>query len=305
MRYVTLLAVSVLTASCSTVVMDPFLTNSVVAPVGPPVASEVAPEYAIALLPSVAGPAHSIRQQVQDLYAKQEIVYENPTTMQGENILTVEVAQSGSTKFPMRAPNESKLKSEMRKAFPDIAMSISPFIGQNSNGVYGYATGSFGSSGSCIYAWQFIKGLAGNDTSYFSNLTASSYSAQVRLRYCSPTIGRDNIALFMQGLRVKPVSKETFGVLKFAIGSNVAAHSMPVVQPIVIPAKVVASEPVVAAEPAPVMEAEELAVNAPKIKNAAFIPLPDGHSPAEQQVETTIIKRKAAAIPLPDKVAAQ
>eukprot|EP01035_Chromulina_nebulosa_P002705 gene2705-3690_t len=131
---------------------------------------------------------------------------------------------------------------------------------------------------------------------YLDRITAR---CQVRLRYCSPIIGRDNIALFMQGLRVKPVSKETFGVLKFAIGSNVAAHSMPVVQPIIIPAKVVAAEPVVAAKPAPIMEAEELAVNAPKIKNAAFIPLPDGHSPAEQQVETTIIKRKAAAIPLP------
>jgi len=304
MRFVTLLAGSVLVTGCTSVLQDPYLTNSIAAPSAPTVATEVSPEYALALLPSVAGLPRSVRQQVQDQHAKQEIIYENPTSMEGENSLTVEVGLRGSGAFPMRAPSEATLMSEMRAALPGVAMTISPIIGQNGQGVYGYATGAFGASGSCIYAWQYIKDLSGDDTSYLGSLTANGYSSQVRLRYCTPSIGQQSVVLFMQGLRVKPVTPETFGVLKFAIGSSVASRSAPVVQSYPVEVKYVPkAEPVIeAADPEQMPEPKAPEV---KIKNASRVPVPTVEkveAAAEPVAPKSTIIKKGVAVPLPTQV---
>ena len=303
MRFVTLLAGSVLVTGCTTVLQDPYLTNSIVAPNAPTVASEVSPEYALALLPSVAGSPRSVRQQVQDQHAKQEIIYENPTSMEGENSLTVEVGRRGSDAFPMRAPSEAKLMSEMRTALPGIAMEISPIIGENGQGVYGYATGAFGASGSCIYAWQYIKDLSGDDTTYLGSLTANGYSSQVRLRYCSPTIGQQSIALFMQGLRVKPVTSETFGVLKFAIGSSVASRSAPVVQSYPVEVRAVPKEDVVTKQTV-IEQTAEPKVPDVKIKNASRVPVPKVEASAEPAAPKPTVIKKGVAVPLPNQISA-
>ena len=303
MRFVSLIAGSVLMTGCSTVLQDPYLTNSIVVPSAPTVASEVAPEYALALLPSVAGTARSVRQQVQDQHAKQEIVYENPTSMQGENILAVEVGRTGGEEFPMRAPSEAKIMSEMRGVLPGISMTISPIIGQNGQGIFGYATGAFGSSGSCIYAWQFIKDLSGDDTSYLGSLTATRYSAQIRLRYCSPTVGQQNITLFMQGLRMKQVNTETFGVMKFAIGSSATARTTPVVRAYPVAVNHVQQEKL-PSTPAPVEETAEPKVPTVKIKNASRIPVPKDTLKPAAIASKPVPMKKAVAVPLPTQISA-
>ena len=304
MRFVTLLAGSVLVTGCTSVLQDPYLTNSIVAPSAPTVASEVSPEYALALLPSVAGSPRSVRQQVQDQHAKQEIIYENPTSMEGENSLTVEVGLRGSDVFPMRAPSEAKLLAEMRSALPGIAMEISPIIGENGQGVYGYATGAFGASGSCIYAWQYIKDLSGDDTPFLGSLTANGYSSQVRLRYCSQSIGAQSIAFLMQGLRVKPVTPETFGDLKFAIGSSIASRNAPIAQTYPVEVKYVPKpEPV--SEPEVVEQTAEPKAPDVKIKNASRVPVPTVTADAKPAAPKTTVIKKGVAVPLPSQIAAQ
>ena len=105
MRPMILLSLPLLAlAGCSQTMTDPFLTAAVT-PASPPVASEVAPEFAVAFLPPTAGPIRSVRQTSDDGGLRQEIIYANATSVPGENRLTVAFPPEGvnRAKF-LRAP---------------------------------------------------------------------------------------------------------------------------------------------------------------------------------------------------------
>jgi hypothetical protein len=211
-------AAMLLLSACSSVAPDPFLTTNSVEPEAPAIATDVAPEFAAAYLPSLAGGIHSVRQTVRSDYLSQDIIYANMTALAGENRLSIEVGppQQGGL---LRPPSEAAIRREMRATLPGLAASISPVIGQNVNGTYGYATAANGATGACIYAWQFIKAMTPADSSGIGRLTRSHLSASIRLRYCHPSIPADRIHVLMDGVRVKDINGQTIDMLRFAANS--------------------------------------------------------------------------------------
>lgn len=305
MRWLILAALPFLAAGC-TAVPDPFLETGAIRPNAPPISTEVSPEFAAAYLPSISGRIESVRQTARDGFFEQAIVYSNATASAGENVLTVRVGTPSEGVGFLRAPTRRAVLAEMRQALPGVAMTINAAAGQNMHGVYGYATGPLGASGSCLYAWQFAKRVSPLRETAMGRLETGNYSAQVRLRFCHPTMPEDRIATLMAGMRLKPVTRDTFSLLQYAGGSGymrsqpVLARSEPVVlveesvEPRRKPKRQVVEE----------KRAEEPAV----IRNAVRVPLPGeaearkvavAEKPAEKVVQTVKPRTKSALVPLP------
>lgn len=292
MRFLAVSTLLLSLAGCSTV-SDPFLETGSIRPDAPPLSSDVAPDFAAVLLPA-AGAIESVRQTVRDDDLEQTIVYANATAMAGENALTVRIGLPGKGATFRRAPTRGAILAEMRASLPGVAMTIEPAPGGNMHGVYGYATGALGASGSCLYAWQYVKRIApAAEATAVGQWRAPAYAAQVRLRFCDPAIPRERIAALMDGLRLKPVTRETLDMLRFAAGNgSIRARAAPVVaaETVSVEPRRVAKRSVVAEEPA----GESAAV-----ARAVRVPLP-GEILAEDDKREV----KVAKVPLPETTAA-
>ncbi|WEZ84347.1 cellulose biosynthesis protein BcsN [Rhizobium sp. 32-5/1] len=293
-------------------------------------ASSVSPEFALGSIPVIGSPATAVRQTARKNYAQQTIVYGNATDLPGENTLVVTVGAPGSEKGFARAPSAGDIRAEIATAFSGVDMKISNVIGDNAYGTYGYAAGTTGKNGSCIYAWQLARNISARDGAGFSALGSSKYAAQVRLRYCAPSTSVEQLVGLMNGLRLKPVTAGTFDMLRSAGGQGFAATtSVPVLQPVVQQAAI-ATEPAIQrkrvrrAESLAAVEAvqeEPVTEDQGGIKNAAKIPLPGAAAdkdakaamavvqdiPAEKAAEAVSAQTqiaKPSLIPLPGAVAA-
>ena len=309
MRRLILASLPFLAAGC-TAVPDPFLETGAIRPDAPSIATEVAPEFAAAYLPSISGRIESVRQTARDGFFEQAIVYSNATASAGENVLTVRVGTPSEGATFLRAPTRRAVMAEMRQALPGIAMTISAAAGENVHGVYGYATGPLGASGSCLYAWQFAKRVSPLKETALGRLETGNYSAQVRLRFCHPAMPQDRIAALMGGMRLKPVTRDTFAMLQYAGGSGYARSAQPVLahaEPVVLveedaqPRRTPKKHRVVVEE----KRAEEPAI----IRNAVRVPLPGETvektavvtakevTPASEKVK---VRARTALVPLPE-----
>ncbi|MDW5314042.1 cellulose biosynthesis protein BcsN [Rhizobium sp. PL01] len=295
-------------ASCTSVVDDPFLRTGAVEGNWPSLATTVSPEYAVAALPGL--PATTVRQTGAKGKIEQTIVYANATDLAGENILNVTIDPSAKITRSNGAPSRSQVAAEMRSALAGVKMQISPVIADNAYGVFGYATGTIGKGGSCIYAWQFAK----NIRPYDGGATTGG-AAQIRMRYCSPTIAADRIVALMQGLRLNPASSQNIQ----AFGSMAPASAFAPVPFIEKQAETAVAAPVrrvkrhAVAEEAPVETATvEPAGKAEKaIVNAVKVPMPGDAAamaavdvpPAVVQQDVSKVALKPSLVPLPAAVA--
>lgn len=225
MRLALSTAMMALLAGCSSI-EDPFLTSSVssVGAIAPPLAAEVSPGYALAVLPAAIGAPRSVRQTqgAGEQSIRQVIVYGNDTRLHGENTLTVESGRAADGRFS-RAPSQRALQAEMASALPGVPMRISPAIGENLYGVYGYATGPYGVGGACIYGWQ-LADTGGADGNRFMN---RSYKAQIRLRFCDQRLSEERIPLLMRGMTLKAVNSATIDALRNAGSIGNQSASLP------------------------------------------------------------------------------
>ncbi|MCR6501109.1 cellulose biosynthesis protein BcsN [Shinella sp. CPCC 101442] len=299
MRWLILAALPFLAAGCSTTVQDPFLETGAIHPDAPPLSTEVSPDFAVAYLPSASGRIQSVRQTARSGFFEQAIVYSNATASAGENVLTVRVGQPSEGMTFLRAPTRRAVIAEMRQALPGVAMRISDVPGQNGQGVYGYATGPLGTSGSCLYAWQLAKRVSAE--------RVSAYAAQVRLRFCHPAMSQERIAAVMGGLRMKPVTRNTFDMLQYAGGSGYSQT-----QPVLVRA-----EPVVVADDSVEIEPRRLpkrrvveerpAEERVVIRNAVRVPLPGEKkvkvAVLEEPIEKPKTKARSALVPMPGTIA--
>lgn len=281
MRWLILAVLPLLVAGCATV-DDPFLETGAIRPDAPAIATEVAPEFAAAYLPSISGGIESVRQTVRDDFLDQAIVYANATASVGENVLTVRVGKPSAGTAFLHAPTRRTILAEMRQALPGVAMTIDPAMGENVHGVYGYATGPLGATGSCLYAWQFAKRVSPLKDTALGRLEAGNYSAQVRLRFCHPTMPQDSIAVLMGGLRLKPVTRDTFALLQYAGGTGYARRA---------PQPVLAGQAVVARAAPAVAVGQEVRPRRTAKRRAVVV--------EEKPAEEPVVIRNAVRVPLP------
>jgi hypothetical protein len=307
------IALASILASCSSVVDDPFLRTGAVEGNWPSLATTVSPEYAVAALPGL--PATTVRQTGAKGKVEQTIVYANATDLAGENVLSVTIDPSAKITRSNGAPSRPQVGAEMRNVLSGVKMQISPVIADNAYGVFGYATGSIGKSGSCVYAWQFAKNIRSNDGGQ-----TTSGAAQIRMRYCSPSIAADRIVALMQGLRLNPASSQNVQMLGYAAGPGAfapAPFTQREVQPVAVEVAVAAPvrqvrRPAVAKNPSVDTAAVETAGKAEKtIVNAVKVPMPGEAAaiaaadtvPAVVQQETSKAVMTPSFVPLPATVA--
>lgn len=307
------IALASMLASCTSVVDDPFLRTGAVEGNWPSLATTVSPEYAVAALPGL--PATTVRQTGAKGKVEQTIVYANATDLAGENMLSVTIDPSAKITRSNGAPSRPQVQAEMRNALSGVKMQISPVIADNAYGVFGYATGSIGKSGSCVYAWQFTKNIRSNDGGQ-----TTSGAAQIRMRYCSPSIAADRIVALMQGLRLNPASSQNVQTLGYAAGPGAfapAPFTQREVQPVAVEVAVAASvrrvrRSAVAENPSvdtaavgPAGKAEKTIINAVKVPmpgEAAAIAAADT-MPAVVQQDVSKAALKPSFVPLPATVA--
>jgi len=307
MRWLLIAALPLLVTGCTSV-SDPFLETGAIRPDAPPISTEVAPEFAAAYLPANSGRIESVRQTVRDGFFEQAIVYSNATASAGENVLTVRIGEPSEGKTFQRAPTRRAILAEMRQVLPGVAMTIDAAPGQNTHGIYGYATGPLGASGSCLYAWQFAKRVSPVRETAMGRIGAGNYAAQVRLRFCHPTMPQERIASLMGGMRLKPVTRDTFDMLQYAGGSGYA-RSQPVLarsEPVAIIDETAEVEP--RRTPKRRVVEEKRAEEPVIVRNAVRVPLP-GESvqetakavASEKPAEKAEIKKaKSALVPMPE-----
>lgn len=277
------IALASMLASCTSVVDDPFLRTGAIEGNWPSLATTVSPEYAAAALPGL--PATTVRQTGGKGKIEQTIVYANATDLPGENMLSITIDPSAKITRSNGAPSRSQVLAEMRSALSGVAMRISPVIADNAYGVFGYATGSIGKGGSCVYAWQFAKNIRPYDGGQFA---ASGGAAQIRLRYCSPSIAADRIVALMQGLRLNPASSQSAQMLGYAAAPGAFAP-VPFLEQ---EARPVAAETAVAA---PVRRVRRPAVTENRSVDTAAVE-------STGKAETTIVN--AVKVPMPGEAAA-
>lgn len=337
-RLSALLLAALSLAGCNSMMPDPFLTASS-RPDAPPIASEIAPQFAVAMLPAPAGRIKSVRQITLANYAQQQIIYENNTRSFGENLITVEIGSPVHDSKFLRPPTARQIYKVMRDSIPGVKMVIRQGLTQNLQGIYGYATGSLGNGGSCIYGWQTVNFNKSRTPMTFLQTVDRKYHMQVRLRYCDPSIPEERIVMMMDGLRLKPVTADTLAMLKFATGTGGIAFASPAEEEVKViaqpmpeaPRKVVArraaSTPAVArAAPVnldavvlpitrrtpvqyPVQQPMVVNPNQPyAVPRAARVPLPGMQQWQRQGIDPTttaaatsfgMAPRKATVVPLP------
>lgn len=309
------IALAAMLASCTSAVDDPFLRTGSVEGNWPSLATTVSPEHAVAALPGL--PATTVRQTGAKGKIQQTIVYANATDLAGENTLSVTIDPSAKITRSNGAPSRSQVEAEMRSALAGVTMRISPVIADNAYGVFGYATGSIGQGGSCVYAWQFARNSSPYDGGRFS---ATGGAAQIRMRYCSPSIAADRVVALMQGLRLNPASSQNVQALGYVAGPGafepvpfterqarpVAADfaAAPPVRRVSRPA-VVAETPVETASTEAAEKTEKIIVNAVKVPlpgETAVMATADT-APAVVLQEASKAVMKPSLVPLPATVA--
>lgn len=265
LRIMAMMALALSVSGCATG-DDPTLVTGSIRPEAPALIADVAPDYAAAYLPQVAGRVEAVRQSSKPGHVFQTILYPNPGYEAGENTLWVSIAPPSSDPSYRQAPTRNEIMAEIRAALPGRAMAIAAAPGQNLQGPFGYATGPGTGGGACIFAWQIAKDISRSDQAGFGKLARSRHAAKIRLRYCHPSMSEAALVSMMSGLRVREISDATIEMLRFAEGSGVplragyASDPSPASQT-VAPVKSVAES---ASRPV-VVEEESLAPTGPRV----------------------------------------
>jgi hypothetical protein len=285
-------------ASCTSVAPDPFLTTQAVSPDVAPTVTDVSADFAAAYLPPYAGAIESVRQTVANNALHQEIVYANQTGLAGENVLTVDIGAPEQAGL-LRPPSQSRVRGEMRGALPGVGMTISPIIGDNASGSFGYATATVG-GGACLYAWQYVRQVTPADSTGFAKFTRRHLAASIRLRYCHPSITAERIHVLMDGLRLKDINSQTIDMLRFAAGTADVAQPVAVVtpEPVVQNRKVIHQADAATDDDWRRPQAQKVsdAAGPVVVDNAAAVPLPDATADKPAAVNEDVVVSPAATI---------
>lgn len=147
----------------------------------------VSPDFAAAYLPSGSGRIDSVRQTARSGFFEQAIVYSNATASAGERADGARRRASEGVTFlraPTRAPSLPKCARRYR-ASPCASAKHRVRTRRASTAT---RPDPLGASGSCLYAWQFAKRVSPLRETAMGRIRTGAYAAQVRLRYCHPTM---------------------------------------------------------------------------------------------------------------------
>ncbi|NDV86733.1 cellulose biosynthesis protein BcsN [Aurantimonas aggregata] len=164
----------------------------------------VSAEQAFAL-PPVGGPAViAVVEQRFPNATEHKILLRSNGRSPGENYLlaqffgpvgTTGLGRENLRNRPLAITN---ISTEMREAFPGVAMARSAIFVQNDYGPFGYAIGRALSGDTCVYAWQRIAGTPRPPLIFRSN-----GAIELRLRLCDAGASEATLLSVMYGVRIR------------------------------------------------------------------------------------------------------
>lgn len=109
-RFMAMMALALSVSGCATG-DDPTLVTGSIRPEAPALIADVAPDYAAAYLPQVAGRMEAVRQSSKPDHVFQTILYPNAGYEAGENSLSVSIAPPSSDRSYRQAPTRWRRRS--------------------------------------------------------------------------------------------------------------------------------------------------------------------------------------------------
>ena len=163
---------------------------------------------AVVLLPEGAGGVSAVREQNYANGVAQQISLSSESKGLGENRIDISVQTTAGEQrvvngVPIWKPSESGVKSEIINRMRGVQMSIVNREFQNAYGPFGLAIGKMSETARCIFAWQYISDVR------LKASRSSTSPALIRIRLCQNNTTVDEMASYVQNMRIVPY--DSFG----------------------------------------------------------------------------------------------
>ena len=163
---------------------------------------------AVVLLPEGAGGVSAVREQNYTNGVVQQISLSSESKGLGENRIDISVQTTAGEQrvvngVPIWKPSESGVKSEIINRMRGVQMSIVNREFQNAYGPFGLAIGKMSETARCIFAWQYISDVR------LKASRSSTSPALIRIRLCQNNTTVDEMASYVQNMRIVPY--DSFG----------------------------------------------------------------------------------------------
>lgn len=225
-------------------------------------------------LPDAIGKVVRVRETHRTNGSRQEIVLVSDRAP-GENVIDVSIRTREAdgrdyTPLSIGPPTESGIRNEILSRFPDVQMNIVTRSMRNDLGPFGLAIGRHSSGARCVFAWQWVDDLRERSaaSSNFLKLNAAmsgkGLATSIRIRLCRSDSTVDQLAAFVEGLRVGGAE----AVERIATLDRTDPNSSPVVTRDVIPGAGAPATPLLR----PVSGSLEAAISGPSSSATAATP---------------------------------
>lgn len=172
-------------------------------------ASEIAPEQALARLPAEAGTVVSVTERREKDRLTQTVALAGDTTARGANRIRVVAAEhDGAT---LRRMTEERIAEELAEELPDVDMRVVPRMASAGGVPLGLASGRARDGGTCIYGWQETTATPRRARGGLFTAT-DDVDLSVRVRLCRTGLSEEKLIALVEGLslRADVVPRGTF-----------------------------------------------------------------------------------------------
>jgi hypothetical protein len=196
-----LLAVLAVTplAACADMVDGRGATPFTTAAVPASLATEVAPEQALARLPAEAGAVVSVTERREKERLIQTIALAGDAAARGTNRIVVSAAEHDPGHISRMT--EERIAGELATELPDVDMRPSATMADGAAGPIGIASGRTARGETCVYAWQEVDARPRGVRSGFFD--RGDVDVSVRVRLCRRDLSEAQMVALVEGLRLR------------------------------------------------------------------------------------------------------
>jgi len=163
-------------------------------------ASEIAPELALARLPAEAGIVVSVTERREKDRLTQTVALAGDTTARGANRIRVVAADhDGST---LRRMTEERIAEELAEELPDVDMRVLPRMASAGGVPLGLASGRARDGGTCVYGWQETTATPRRARGGLF-AAADDVDLSVRVRLCRTGLSEEKLITLVEGLSLR------------------------------------------------------------------------------------------------------
>lgn len=172
--------------------------NAAAAPAS--LASEIAPEQALARLPAEAGAVVSVTERREKDRLTQTVALAGDTTARGANRIRVVAADHDGT--TLRRMTEERIAEELAEELPDVDMRVLPRMASAGGAPLGLASGRARDGGTCVYGWQETTATPRRARGGLL-AAADDVDLSVRVRLCRTGLSEEKLIALVESLSLR------------------------------------------------------------------------------------------------------